>query len=121
MMWLGPALSEIRSVLRRACGPDTCDPHDLANWHRDNPARDRSSGDEGNPDHGGGVLLVDSADAILLRHCEPDARTAHGQWPRGDPPAGAPGDCPLSSRSHAPYGAQARWITTDRLCRPVQS
>jgi hypothetical protein len=39
MMWLMPALSEIRSVLRRAWGPDTCDPHDLATWHRDNPAR----------------------------------------------------------------------------------
>jgi ADP-ribose pyrophosphatase YjhB (NUDIX family) len=175
MMWLMPALSEIRSVLRRAWGPDTCDPHDLANWHRDNPARgqcgttalvvhDLLGGDlmladvyqdgtrtghhywnllpdgreidltreqfrpgetvgagkivqvpadapkrcrgqyellrhrvvtglkgagtgaasspaaRGTPTTVACVLLVDSADAILLRHCEPDARTAHGQW-----------------------------------------
>ena len=29
----------LRPVLRTAWGPDTCDPHDLANWRPDNPAR----------------------------------------------------------------------------------
>ncbi len=29
----------LRPVLRAAWGPDTCDPHDLANWRPDNPAR----------------------------------------------------------------------------------
>lgn len=29
----------LRPLLRAAWGPDTCDPHDLANWRPDNPAR----------------------------------------------------------------------------------
>ncbi|MGI5243734.1 YunG family protein [Dactylosporangium sp. CA-139066] len=29
----------LRPALRAAWGPDTCDPHDLANWRPDNPAR----------------------------------------------------------------------------------
>jgi hypothetical protein len=29
----------LRPLLRAAWGADTCDPHDLANWRTDNPAR----------------------------------------------------------------------------------
>ena len=29
----------LRPILRRSWGPDTCDPHDLADWRPDNPAR----------------------------------------------------------------------------------
>jgi 8-oxo-dGTP pyrophosphatase MutT (NUDIX family) len=29
----------LRSLVRAAWGPDTCDPHDLANWRPENPAR----------------------------------------------------------------------------------
>jgi 8-oxo-dGTP pyrophosphatase MutT (NUDIX family) len=31
----------LRPLLRSAWGPDTCDPHDLANWPPENPARDQ--------------------------------------------------------------------------------
>ena len=30
---------QLRPILRAAWGPDTCDPHDLADWRPDNPAR----------------------------------------------------------------------------------
>lgn len=29
----------LRPILRASWGPDTCDPHDLADWRPDNPAR----------------------------------------------------------------------------------
>ncbi|GLY03758.1 hypothetical protein [Actinoplanes sp. NBRC 101535] len=38
---IGPAidLERLRPLLRAAWGADTCDPHDLADWHPGNPAR----------------------------------------------------------------------------------
>jgi hypothetical protein len=32
-------LAEVERVVRMSWGADTCDPVDLADWHRDNPAR----------------------------------------------------------------------------------
>jgi hypothetical protein len=32
-------LELLRPILRAGWGPDTCDPHDLQDWHQDNPAR----------------------------------------------------------------------------------
>ncbi|MFC7532056.1 hypothetical protein [Actinoplanes sp. GCM10030250] len=32
-------IDSLRPILRSAWGADTCDPHDLADWHPGNPAR----------------------------------------------------------------------------------
>lgn len=32
-------VDDLRPMFRAAWGPDTSDPHDLANWHADNPTR----------------------------------------------------------------------------------
>ncbi|GAA2637007.1 YunG family protein [Paractinoplanes durhamensis] len=32
-------LELLRPILRDGWGPDTCDPHDLPDWHPDNPSR----------------------------------------------------------------------------------
>jgi ADP-ribose pyrophosphatase YjhB (NUDIX family) len=69
-----PALSDIRSVLRLAWGPDTCDPHDLANWHRDNPARGQC---------GTTALVVHEllgGDLMLADVYEDATRTGHHYW-----------------------------------------
>jgi len=71
-----PTVSEIRSVLQEAWGPDTCDPHDLANWHRDNPARGQC---------GTTALVVHDllgGDLILADVYEHGMPTGHHYWNR---------------------------------------
>jgi len=71
-----PTLSEIQAVLRESWGPETCDPHDLANWHRDNPARGQC---------GTTALVVHEllgGDLMLAEVYEHGTQTGHHYWNR---------------------------------------
>jgi hypothetical protein len=69
-------LETLRPILRAAWGADTCDPHDLPDWHAGNPARGQC---------GVTALIVQDllgGDLILGEVFVGDTRTGHHYWNR---------------------------------------
>jgi hypothetical protein len=66
----------LRPILRAAWGADTCDPHDLPDWHPGNPARGQC---------GVTALVVQDllgGDLMLAEVFVDQARTGHHYWNR---------------------------------------
>jgi hypothetical protein len=69
-------LETLRPILRAAWGADTCDPHDLPDWHAGNPARGQC---------GVTALIIQDllgGDLILGEVFAGDTRTGYHSWNR---------------------------------------
>lgn len=69
-------LELLRPILRAGWGADTCDPHDLHDWHRDNPARGQC---------GVTALIVQDllgGELVLGEVFVGDTRVGHHYWNR---------------------------------------